>query len=100
MTFKPSNLLQVFRGSPYRDPTKDWILLIAVTGIILMVVAVWAAWVFTTVSKSGVIGTPAPLPPRSIDNSALTVIRDVFETRTAEEAKFTNGTYHFSDPSQ
>jgi hypothetical protein len=88
------------QGSVQRDPVRDWLALLTATVIVGMGIAVWAAWVYTTVSNSGMIGTPRAVTRQTFDDSSLKKIREVFEMRAGEEAKYLNRGYSFIDPSQ
>lgn len=92
-------LKRMFRTS-YRDPARDWIVLITLSFIALAGIAVWGAWAFDTVARGGVIGTVAPVTIADFDGTSLGTIHTVFDSRAAEEAKYVSDVYHFTDPSQ
>lgn len=82
------------------NPARDWAILLVCSAVILVGIVVWNAWVFDTVAKGGVIGTPVTKTPAVFDRSLLSEVRAIFETRAAEEVKYRTGAYQYADPSQ
>ncbi len=88
------------RSGLYKDPARDWMVLLTLTLLMLIGIIVWNVWAFDTVANGGVIGARATSTPQTVDRSALDAIHGIFEKRAAEEAKYVTGVYRFADPSQ
>ncbi|MDP2594010.1 MAG: hypothetical protein Q8P36_01585 [bacterium] len=82
------------------DPTRDWLVLVTGSAIVLTGIIVWNAWAFDTVASGGTIGEAASTAPPPFNRSSLDAIQGVFDARAAEEAKYLTGIYRYSDPSQ
>lgn len=82
------------------DPARDWIVLLIVAAMVLVSIVVWNVWAFDTVSRGGVIGTPATSTPPLFDRSSLDAVHAIFVNRAVEEEKYISGVYTFADPSQ
>lgn len=95
-----SGFLKRLRGNAYRDPARDWLILLICATIALAGVVVWNAWVFDTVANGGTIGATATGTPSVFNSSSLETVHSIFTSRAAEESKYMAGTYHFEDPSQ
>lgn len=95
-----SSFLKRLRSSAYRDPARDWLILLICAMIALAGIVVWNAWVFDTVASGGTIGTSATGTLPVFNSSSLETVHTIFTTRAAEEAKYMTGTYHVEDPSQ
>lgn len=91
----PRRLLHGWR----RDPDRDWLTLLGFAALVFSVILVWNMWLFDTVAKGGVIGS-APASSSAVQGSAsLQTVQAIFANRAAEETKYANGTYRFTDPS-
>lgn len=82
------------------DPTRDWLALLLCSGIALMGIIVWNAWVFDRVASGGVVGTRATSTPPIFNQSSLDTIHAIFDNRAIEEHKYVTGEYRYIDPSQ
>lgn len=84
------------------DPSRDWLALLTLSAIVLAGIVVWNIWAFETVADGGAIGgAPAkPTPSIILNHASLDVVRAIFESRAAEKAKYSTGTYRYADPSQ
>lgn len=101
MSNSPFSFLKRFRSNTYQDPVRDWLVLIMLSSILFVGIIVWNIWAFDTVANGGVIGATATTGPSPVLNRLmLDDIHDTFERRAAEEAKYENGTYRYTDPSQ
>lgn len=96
-----SFLKRVRRGAR-RDPARDWLALLTLSAIALAGIVVWNVWAFETVAGGGAIGTAPAKTALSImlDRAALDAVRALFESRAAEQAKYSTGVYRYADPSQ
>ena len=65
-----------------------------------MCIIVWNLWAFDTVANGGVIGASATTTTPVFNRASLDAIHDVFTSRAEEEAKYKDGIYSYSDPSQ
>lgn len=81
------------------DPVRDWLIVLTLGTLALISIITWNVWAFDTVANGGVIGTPAAAPQVLFNQSSLDAIRAIFDNRAAEEARYVNGTYRFTDPS-
>lgn len=81
------------------DPVRDWIIVLTLGTLALVSIITWNVWAFDTVANGGTIGTPATVPQVLFNQSSLDAIRAIFDNRAAEEARYENGTYRFTDPS-
>jgi hypothetical protein len=95
-----STIMKRLRAIAYPDPVRDWLLLVSVALLVLFGIIVWNALTFNTVANGGIIGTPATSTPALFSRPALDAVQQVFIDRAAEEAKYTNGTYSYANPSQ
>lgn len=95
-----SRYLERFRYGSRIDPSRDWLILLALAGIIFAAILAWNAWAFDTVAQGGVIGSPATSTPPIFDQSSLDAIHAVFKDRAAEDLKYVTGVYRYADPSQ
>lgn len=97
-----TSFLKRVRHGAKIDPTRDWLALIALSVIALTGIIVWNVWAFETVAGGDAIGaapakTTSPTVP---DRAALDAVRALFESRAAEQAKYSTGAYRYADPSQ
>lgn len=83
----------------HQDPVRDWLVLVAVSAVVLIGTIVWNAWTFNTIAKGGVIGTPSTRTSPTFSRTSLNTIRAIFDSRAAEQSKYVTGEYHFTDPS-
>lgn len=96
-----TQLLKRARRGAREDPARDWLALITFSLIALAGIIVWNAWAFDTIVNGGVIGTSPKVAPASTSKRAsLDAIRAIFESRAAEQAKYSSGAYRYADPSQ
>lgn len=88
--------LHVEYGEDIR-PVRDWLILLACAGVLLIGSALWNAWTYVRVADGEIIGgAPATVP---IDTNSINAAEDVFAKRAAEEANYKNA-YRFVDPSK
>ena len=81
------------------DPVRDWLTLLTLSAIALVGIVAWNIWAFDTVANGGSIGAPISATPSAFNSASLDAIRDIFQNRAAEEAKYATGVYRFVDPS-
>jgi hypothetical protein len=89
-------LKRIFKYGDRINPTRDWFLLLGVTGIVLCISVAWNIWLFSRVTAGEAIGTATSTPAST--NLQLDSIQSLFSTRSAERARYTS-TYRFVDPS-
>lgn len=98
------NLLDRFKQRMHSlsaiDPERDWIILLILSVIVLAAIVVWNAFVFDTVVRGGVIGTPPQNSAPVFSQSSLDAIHEIFANRAAEEEKYLSDGYHYADPSR
>ena len=84
------------------DPERHWALLLVVAFVAFFGTVVWNVWAFETVVSGESIpsNVPVALVKEADNESALISVRTFFERRAAEEAKYVNGGYSYTDPSQ
>ena len=82
------------------NPIRDWLVLVTVSILALAGIIVWNVWAFGTVAQGGIIGSPEKTSTPAFSRSSLDQINSIFSSRAAEEEKYVNGTYDFTDPSQ
>jgi hypothetical protein len=78
-------------------PERDWLLLLAGAGLLLVASIVWNLWLFRSVGEGAVIGAGAA--PAAFDATPIQSVRAVFDSRAREEARYA-GDLHFVDPSR
>ena len=88
-----------FRYGQRIDPSRDWLVLLSVSGIILAVIVVWNVWAFDTVSKGDSIGAPVETGAPLFNQASLNELNAMFSARASEEQKYQSGAYTFTDPS-
>lgn len=89
-------LTRFFNYGERINPTRDWFLLLGVTGIVLCVSVAWNIWLFSRVTSGEAIGTATSTP--TVSNVKLDSIQTLFSSRSAERARYTS-TYRLVDPS-
>lgn len=94
------SLAKRLRTGVYRDPVRDWLVLITISTIALTGIIIWNAWTFDVVASGGVIGAPVTEVPPLFSRSSLDAVHTIFSSRAAEQAKYVTGTYRYADPSQ
>ena len=98
---KPFFFLKRFRADTPQDPVHDWLVLLILSMILFIGIIVWNVWAFDTVANGGVIGADITTSsPQVLKHLQLETIKDTFEQRAIEEAKYQDGTYRYVDPSQ
>lgn len=96
---RSSSFWKRLRSSTSVDPVRDWLVILTLAIFALIGIIVWNVWAFDTVANGGTLGTPTTVPSILFNQSSLDTIRTIFDTRAAEEARYVNGTYRFTDPS-
>ena len=89
-----------YKGTGRANPARDWAMLLCATALALVLLLAWNIWAFKTVVSGGTLGEarpPAVAPPAA---NALDEISGLLSARAAEDAKYIDGTYRFTDPSQ
>ena len=81
-------------------PSRDWFALLGVGGVLLVGILVYNVWVFNQLASGNTLGAQVTSSPSVFNRSSLDAIQKVFSDRAAEETKYLNGTYHFTDPSR
>ena len=81
-------------------PQRDWIVILIGMLLFLAGSFAWNLWLFGRVVNGEVLGGAVASSPRVFDEHALEIIVETFESRTAEQTKYRNGTYRFIDPSK
>ena len=82
------------------NPTRDWLVLLTISIMILAGIIIWNMWAFSTVVSGGVIGNSVTNTPQILNQSSFDTIRIIFKNREAEKEKYETGVYNFVDPSQ
>jgi len=82
------------------NPARDWLVLLILSALALALIAIWNLWAFETVVNGGTLGNAATSTPPVFSQTSLDTIQNLFTSRAEEDAKYTNGIYRFSDPSQ
>jgi hypothetical protein len=95
-----TNFLKRVRHGAREDPARDWLALVTVSLIAFVGIIVWNVWAFDTVARGGAIGTSAKVASSDSARITLDAIRAIFESRAAEQAKYSTGVYRYADPSQ
>ena len=85
---------------PHVRPVRDWFALLGIGMVLLVGILLYNVWMFDRLASGNVIGTQIISTPSLFNRSSLDAIQKVFADRSAEETKYLNGTYTFSDPSQ
>ena len=81
------------------NPTRDWAVLLSFAGLILALIVVWNVWAFETVVNGGTLGSAATSTQPVFSQTSLDTIQNLLMSRAAEDTKYTNGDYRFTDPS-
>ncbi|HRH24318.1 MAG TPA: hypothetical protein PK109_01885 [Candidatus Paceibacterota bacterium] len=85
-------------GTKHLDPTRDWLLLLALVIIALIASVVWNAWFFFIALEEESTSQSAPVEATP-DTNSVEKAQALFELRAAEEARYRNE-YRFIDPSR
>ncbi len=94
------NLAHLFRYGERIEPTRDWFVLLTIFGMLFVVSAVWNAWLFNRVVSGNSLAPVATSTSATFSKASLDAVEHLFEERAAEEAKYANGEYGFTDPSR
>jgi len=78
-------------------PVRDWLVILGVSAVLLVVSVVWNTLIFIDVVQGDVIGSAEPR--EDVPNGSIETIRELFESRAAEETRYENE-YRFVDPSR
>lgn len=81
------------------DPERDWTLLLVCATLSLLVIVGWNVWAFRTVVGGGTLGASQRPATFATTTSALDTLPGLLSARAAEDAKYIDGAYRFSDPS-
>lgn len=92
--------IQRIRSKAHAEPLRDWVILSAITVVILAGVVTWNLWTFGAITGPSSIEELSADTRPALSPSALNTIQNIFEARAAEEARYETGVYSFSDPSQ
>ncbi len=76
-------------------PFRDWMIMLAVFAALLLMSALWSAWVFYRAWTGESVGAETPAAPVKTDE--IEAVKRVFEIRAIEESRY-GGEYHFVDP--
>jgi hypothetical protein len=87
-------------GTFRRNPERDWGIALALAALVLVAIFGWNLWLFDTVVSGKALGEVAPVDTLSVNKSSLEAIQNLFTGRAAEEARYVDGTYQFTDPSE
>ena len=82
------------------NPARDWALLFSFAGLLFTLIMVWNVWAFKTVVNGGTLGSVATSTQPVFSQMSLDTITNLFTNRAIEDAKYSDGVYRFSDPSQ
>ncbi len=82
------------------NPARDWTVLLIISALALTTIASWNLWVFDTIVNGGTLGNVSTSTQPVFSQASISTIRDLFDTRSAEALKYTDGSYRFSDPSR
>jgi len=96
---KLTNITVGLKGIGYGDelrPSRDWLILLSISFVILLGSVVWNLWTFSQVTKGDAVGNETA--PSGTDTSVIDSATRLFEERRTEEAKYKNE-YRFVDPS-
>lgn len=94
------HFLKRLRSMARIDPSRDWLILLGLSTIILASSIAWNVWTFNTVANGGSIGALADRTLPVFSRSSLDAIHAIFAQRAAEETKYETGVYQYADPSQ
>lgn len=96
--FNGSLWKRILSGASF-DPVRDWLILLALSFIVLAGIIVWNVWAFGTVASGGTIIESTAQAPTAFTNSSLDTIHSIFTSRAEEEEKNETGIYRYADPS-
>lgn len=81
-----------------RQPSRDWLLLLALALLVLVASVGWNVWTFVRITNGEVVGDHTPVVTAP-DVSNVERVRKVFLDRTAEQQRYLNE-YRFVDPNK
>lgn len=82
------------------DPTHSWRLFMRAFMLATIALTAWNVWIYTRVAGGETIDASAVQTPPVLDESSLNVVHTVLDNRAVEEAKYADGAYRYTDPSQ
>lgn len=81
------------------NPQRDWTLLLSVATLALALIVGWNIWAFKTVVGGGTLGAPPRAGQAGATQVSIDMIPALLGERASEDARYTDGTYRFADPS-
>jgi hypothetical protein len=81
-------------------PLRDWFVILALLGVLLLVGTLWSAYTFVAVKQGDVVGTAPPVHTPGVTDASIQSVQDLFLQRAAEAEKYQSGSYSFVDPSK
>jgi len=89
-----------FKYGTKLNPTRDWNVLVTLALICFVASVIWNVWLFEQVASGAALGSPTSTVVAPLDQSTLDALTQIFADRAREQAKYTDGTYRFIDPSK
>jgi hypothetical protein len=94
---RAASYLRAFHYGDETRPSRDWLVVMLITAVLLLASAGWSYTLFLRISHSE--NSAHAVPSALINPASLANIRTLFEKRAAERAHYTSD-YHFVDPSK
>ncbi len=81
-------------------PARDWLVLVGVASIALTIIVVWTTFNFLRIIEGPSVMNIWQNKGSIVNNVAMQEVRQIFDTRAMEQAKYESGEYTFADPSK
>jgi hypothetical protein len=93
-----THLKKMFIYGERLQPTRDWLILLACTGVLLVLGVGWNIFIFYQLENGKTIGTATSPVVQQGTGDAVTQVQTLFQQRATEETNYQQN-YHFVDPS-
>jgi len=100
MNFFIDGFLNKFKYGNKLRPSRDWLVLVAVASLALVGIVIWTMFIFLSVVEGPSTTVSVKRRGVVVNNIALQKVRQIFDTRAVEQAKYESGEYTFVDPSK
>ncbi len=100
INFSTENIVRKIKYGNRLRPSRDWLILIAGAALALISIVTWTTFNFLRVVDGPSVVDTAQNKSVIVDNVAMQEVRQIFDTRAMEQAKYESGEYTFADPSK
>ncbi|MDB5244857.1 MAG: hypothetical protein JWN18_727 [Parcubacteria group bacterium] len=99
-SFSFRSLSSRLHSTTQHDPVRDWLYMLAAFAILLVGIIGWDIWMFGRIEAGEMSGEPTAAAVPTFNRAAFDSVHTTIVSRKAEQQKYIDGGYHYSDPSQ